>query len=92
MIQRSLKAQKTVRLLVWLLAVIGLVAGTPGLAQSGRGTLTGSVKDSTGAVVSGASLDLTASTTGSHRVAISSAEGLFTFPELAPGIYSLSVT
>jgi len=92
MIYRSLKTQKTVRLLVWLLAVIGLVAGIPGLAQSGRGTLTGSVKDSTGAVVSGASLDLTASTTGSHRVAISSAEGLFTFPELAPGIYSLSVT
>lgn len=92
MIQRSLKAQKTMRLVVWLLAVIGLLAGIPSLAQSGRGTLTGSVKDSTGAVVSGASLDLTASTTGSHRIAISSAEGLFTFPELAPGIYSLSVT
>jgi hypothetical protein len=48
------------------LAVFGLVAGIPGLAQSGRGTLTGSVKDSTGANIPGASLDLKEINTGSR--------------------------
>jgi len=92
MTQRSLKARNTMRLAVWLLAVFGMVAGIPGLAQSGRGTLTGSVKDSTGAVVPGVSISLKEINTGSKRQVSASGEGLYTFPELSPGIYSLTIT
>jgi hypothetical protein len=75
-----------------LLAVFGLIAGIPGLAQSGRGTLTGVVKDGTGAVVAGASLELKESNTGSRRLGTTSGDGLYTFPELSPGSYTLTVT
>lgn len=92
MIFRSLTAQKTLRLAVWLLAVFGLVAGIPSLAQSGRGTLTGSVKDASGAVIPGAVLNLKEANTGSQRDAVAGGEGLFTFPELQPGSYTLTVT
>jgi hypothetical protein len=92
MTQRSLKTLTTLRLAVWLLAVFGLVAGIPGLAQSGRGTLTGSVKDTTGAVVPGVTISLKEINTGSRREASTSGEGLYTFSELSPGTYSLTIT
>jgi len=92
MIHISLRAHKTLRLAVWLLAVFGLVAGIPSLAQSGRGTLTGSVKDTTGAVVPGAALNLKETNTGSTYATQASAEGLFTFPELPPGSYAMEVS
>jgi Carboxypeptidase regulatory-like domain len=92
MIQTSHTAQQTLRMAVWLLAVFGMLAGIPGLTQSGRGTLTGSVNDSTGAIVSGASLVLTETSTGSRRETVASAEGLYTFPELSPGTYTLVAT
>ena len=92
MMQKNLTAQRPWRLAVWLLAVFGFAAGIPGLAQSGRGTLTGSVNDSTGASVPGASLDLKETNTGSRYAAKATSEGLFTFPELPPGSYTLAVT
>jgi hypothetical protein len=92
MIHRNLTAQTTWHLAAWLLVALCLEAGIPGLAQSDRGTLTGSVKDTTGANVPGASLDLKETNTGSDYTAKASAEGLFTFPELEPGTYTLAVT
>jgi outer membrane receptor protein involved in Fe transport len=84
-------AHRTWRLLLLLLAAFSLVAGARVLAQSGRGTLTGTVKDVSGSVVSGASLNLKEANTGSTYVGTSSNEGLFTFPELQPGTYTLEV-
>jgi hypothetical protein len=84
-------ALRTWRLLLLLLVAFGLVAGVPVVAQSGRGTLTGTVKDVSGSVVSGASLNLKESNTGSTYTSTSGAEGLFTFPELPPGTYTLEV-
>ncbi|MGA2808079.1 MAG: carboxypeptidase regulatory-like domain-containing protein, partial [Terracidiphilus sp.] len=92
MIHKNLTAQTTWRLAAWLLVALCLAAGIPGLAQSGRGTLTGAVKDSTGANIAGASLDLTETSTGSRYAAVASDQGLFTFPELPPGTYTLTVT
>ena len=90
--QTSTAAQRTWRLAIWLLMVFGVAVGVPGLAQSGRGTLTGTVKDANGGVLQGAALSLTAANTGSHFSAIASEDGLYTFPELPPGSYSLTVT
>jgi len=47
-------AHRTWRVLFWMLVAFGLASGIPGLAQAGRGTLTGSVKDANGAVLPGA--------------------------------------
>ncbi len=84
-------ARKTRRLLLLLLVAFGLAAGVPVVAQSGRGTLTGTVKAADGSVVSGASINLTEANTGSAYVSTSSSEGLFAFPELQPGTYALEV-
>jgi hypothetical protein len=90
--QRNLTAQRPWRLAVWLLTAVGLVAGIPVAAQSGRGTLSGLVTDTTGAIIPGASLKLTETGTGSRYDAVSSGQGLYTFPELQPGVYTLAVT
>jgi len=92
MIHTNRTAQRTWCHAVWLLAVLWLIAGIPSLAQSGRGTLTGSVKDTAGASMFGASLTLKETNTGSRYTTIASVEGLFTFPELPPGTYTLAIT
>lgn len=81
------------RLASWLLVALCLVAGgVPALAQSGRGTVVGTVTDAHGAVVAGATLQLTEINTGSVYPGESTPQGLFTFPELLPGRYALKVT
>ena len=91
MMHTQLTAQSLRRLAIGLLVTFGLAAGVPGLAQSGRGTLTGTVTDANGAALQGASLNLSEANTGSRYNAVSGPEGLFTFPELPPGTYSLAV-
>ena len=92
MIHNNLTAQRPWYFLaVSALVAFGLAAGIPVLAQAGRGALSGSVKDATGAVLQGASLNLTETNTGSSYKATANADGLFTFPELLPGSYTLTV-
>jgi hypothetical protein len=92
MMNLNLTAQRPWRLAAWLLVVLCLACGVPVVAQSGRGTLTGTVTDATGAIIPGASLTLKETDTGSRYDAVSSNEGLYTFPELQPGIYTLAVS
>ena len=92
MIHTNRTAQRTWCLAVWLLAVFGLIADIPGVAQSGRGTLTGSVNDATGASIVGAAVTLTETNTGSRYAAVANSQGLYTFSELQPGTYTLAVT
>lgn len=91
MIQPRSMARKIWRTAVGLLVTFALAAAFPSYAQSGRGTLTGSVKDTNGAILQGAALTLTGTNTGSRYEAKANEEGLFTFPELPPGTYTLSV-
>ena len=92
MITRRRTAQRPRQWAVWLLVTLALSPGWLSRAQSGRGNLAGSVKDSSGAVVPNASLVLRDIDTGATFNGSSSAEGLFTFPELVPGSYTLTVT
>jgi hypothetical protein len=85
-------AHRTWRPLLLLLVAFGLVAGVPVVAQSGRGTLTGTVKDTSGAVIQDAAIVLRETQTGSSYDSKSGSEGLFTFPELPPGTYTLEVS
>jgi len=70
-------------LVVWTLAA---------LAQSDRGTITGTVSDPAGAVVAGAPIQAKQLETGGVFQAATSATGNYTIAELPPGTYELSVT
>lgn len=62
----------------------------PSFAQY-RGSLQGTVTDSTGAVVPGAKVTLTSGDTNISRDTTTSEGGVYTFPNLAPGRYTVKV-
>src|SRR5580698_4770227 len=75
-----------------LLAAIALtLISVSAIAQIAPGKITGTVKDSQGAVVVGATVKLTNPSTGISRSAETDANGEFNFPELALGTYQLTV-
>ena len=63
----------------WLLLCAPLLAQT-------LGTITGAVKDSTGAVVPGATVTVTNKGTNATRTTSSNEVGLYDFPALPPGL------
>jgi hypothetical protein len=69
-----------------------LIVGVPAFAQTFHGTISGTVVDSQGAVISDAAVQLTNPATGQSFNAKSSKEGDFNFPELSVGIYRLTVS
>jgi hypothetical protein len=68
--------------LTWLLLC------APGFAQT-LGTITGEVKDSSGAVVPGATVTVVNKATNATRTTVSNEVGLFDFPALPPGLYTV---
>ncbi|MYB51794.1 MAG: carboxypeptidase regulatory-like domain-containing protein, partial [Acidobacteriia bacterium] len=76
------------RRLGWLLACLALVAGAA-FGQTFYGSLVGSVQDSTGAVIPGASVTVTSLATGEQRAQETEAAGLYRFVNLVPGQYRL---
>lgn len=75
----------------YLLCVVLLLAFASLYAQQ-NSEITGIVADPTGNVVPGATVKLTETSTGYSRVATTDSAGLFTFPNLNIGTYSLDVT
>ena len=78
----------------WLvLLVIALMAPFCAQAQlSGKGAITGTVSDTTGAVISGASVSATNDATGITVTTTTTGAGDFNFPNLDPGIYSVTTS
>jgi len=66
-----------------------LLLSVPAFAQT-LGTITGEVKDSTGAVVPGATVTVVNKATNATRTTQSNAVGLYDFPALPPGTYTVS--
>src|SRR5437016_6285329 len=64
----------------------------PSSAQTDRGTITGTVTDSSGGVVPGARVTAKEAETGQERTTVTSAQGDFTIPELPAGPYEVQVT
>lgn len=60
-------------------------------AQAGTGAITGSVTDSSGAAVPGASIVASNEATGFKRVSVATPEGEFSLIGLMPGEYSVTV-
>jgi len=74
-----------------LLAVCLLFSSHSLRAQNVTGSFTGTVQDSTGAVISAADITLTNETTSDVRKTVSNDSGNFTFPGLIPGTYTVVV-
>ena len=75
-----------------LLTVVILLASwvVTGRAQT-QGGITGTVTDSSGAAVPGATVTVTNTATSGTRNTTTNAEGLYTFPAVPPGSYELKV-
>ena len=72
--------------MMWLLVI------APAAAQSPQGMLVGTVRDSSGGVVAGATVTVAATGTALTRQSTSGKTGEFTVPTLPPGPYQLTVT
>lgn len=80
------------RSLCLLLVVLGLSV-LPGLAQANpTGTLAGSVMDPSNAAIPGAKVQVTGAATGIALSASSGADGHFSIANVAPGVYTVTVT
>src|SRR5258708_35801523 len=83
-------SSRCVVLASFIFSLLALVSS--GFAQKISGTITGVVTDDTGAVLPDASVTVTSVQTGASRTSQTNSEGSFSFPELNPGIYNISVT
>lgn len=84
-----LRARVSISLMALILSVFAV--GTAN-AQSGISRIVGTVTDQTGASVPGATVELTNPNTGFKRTVISSDDGSYSFPGLAPATYRIEVS
>ncbi|NWF83566.1 MAG: TonB-dependent receptor [Bryobacteraceae bacterium] len=73
------------------IASLLLLASIFTFAQSDRGTLTGTITDQTGAVVPNALVTITNPATGTQLKTVSTETGNYTAPNLAAGLYDITV-
>jgi hypothetical protein len=73
------------------LFAFALLAAVPALAQQGRGTILGTVSDSTGAVVAGAKVSVLDVDTNNAAIAETNKDGFYTTPPLVVGRYRVTV-
>jgi hypothetical protein len=78
------------RFLKTCLAVLTLAAAIAS-AQSGTGEINGTVTDSTGAAVAGATVTITNPATGFNRIIRTNEGGVYSAPALQPGAYTIKV-
>src|SRR5271170_5297547 len=84
---------RSTRLALFLLVVICVGSALPMWAQStSTGTIAGAVTDPTGAVVAGAKITLTDTSTNISRNTTSNAAGRYIYADVTPGIYNIEVT
>ena len=72
-------------------AILLLLGATLVQAQQETATITGEIKDATGASIPQAAITITNTQTGISINSVSSEQGLYTVPNLRPGIYTLTV-
>jgi hypothetical protein len=77
---------------LFLAAVVVLAGVNVSNAQTFRGSVEGTVTDSTGAAIAGATVTIANPATGLTRTVQSSAQGDYFFPELPLGDYNLTVS
>ena len=75
----------------WLLLMFSLLANVSSTAQTITGTVSGTVTDSSGAVIPGAAVTLLNLQTGDARKLQTNAEGRFVFSAVQPETYTVRV-
>ena len=83
---------KAAMVLAIVVIAAALLAPPPASAQALYGAIIGTVADSSGAAVPGATVVATNPETGLKREAVSDTEGSYTFRNLPPGTYDLSIS
>ena len=83
---------RSTRRICALLLGISLLLATAVLAQTSRGTISGSIADPSGAMVAGAAVKLEQVGTGLTSSTVTTNAGLFSFTDLPPGIYTVTVS
>ena len=81
----------TFRKMVLALSTGALALGAPMLAQTNYGSIVGTVTDSTGATIPGAQVTLKNNGTNATQAATAGASGTYTFLNLVPGSYTITV-
>jgi hypothetical protein len=87
--------QQYVRLLIAAaLAVAAALSSTPAFAQGGRSStsLSGTVTDTSGAVIPGATVVVKNNATSTEYTAVTNESGNFTVPSIDPGTYTVTVS
>ena len=87
----STSAMFHTRALVSIIALV-MLASVVAFAQETRSTILGTVKDQSGAVVAGATVDVTNTDTNTTTKLSTNSSGYFEAPYLLPGVYSITVT
>jgi len=75
-----------------LVALVVLVLGATGVAQSLYGSLVGTVTDESGAAVPGATVTVTQVETNASRSVVTNEAGSYNVPNLLPGTYEIVVS
>src|SRR4051794_33139559 len=76
-----------------LAAVSCVLLFTPARVHAqATGAITGVATDSSGAVLPGVTIDVTARDTGLARTAVTGADGFYTIPLVNPGVYQVKAT
>src|SRR5579862_4669341 len=75
-----------------LLLAVMLAPSGANAQLAGKGAIAGTVTDSTGAVVPGATVAATSEATGITTKTVSTGTGDYHFPALDPGIYTVTAT
>ncbi len=87
---RGFKFMQNLRSICILLLLVTL-CGSLAFSQAVNGSLLGTIVDSSGASVPNAQVTITATSTGISRVTRTGDGGTFTFPEVPPGTYQVTV-
>jgi hypothetical protein len=86
-----MKKGSTVRIAAFGLLLLLSLYAKVSLGQAVTGTLLGTVQDTSGAVVPNANITLTNEGTDVTDKTTSTQQGFYTFPNLMPGMYSVTV-
>jgi hypothetical protein len=86
MMRNAIKLNAVVLAIVWLV----LLSPANLCAQRLQGSITGEVKDSSGALIAGATVTVTNQGTGDVRTVQTKTDGGYLAPDLQPGVYTVS--
>lgn len=88
--RRTLKKNITSKLICLLIGIAILSMSQFSIGQTTSGVISGQTVDSQGAAIPGAHISLTDQQTGSSQTAVTDKSGLFVFPVVKPGSYTVT--